>query len=131
MIRRPPRSTLFPYTTLFRSLRQGIVIPEGLPARVLHLYWQSGNIQETTRDITQALLFAGRRNVLGQRYKLLPYTTRQTIYGRCSGLLSTIPVIACEKLIASISRQRNRHMLACHARNQVSRDSRGIGKRLI
>src|SRR2546422_6528664 len=28
MIRRPPRSTLFPYTTLFRSLR-------GLPRRVL------------------------------------------------------------------------------------------------
>src|SRR3712207_8196053 len=25
MIRRPPRSTLFPYTTLFRSLLQGIV----------------------------------------------------------------------------------------------------------
>src|SRR5437764_8912747 len=24
MIRRPPRSTLFPYTTLFRSLRRGI-----------------------------------------------------------------------------------------------------------
>src|SRR3712207_8392759 len=29
MIRRPPRSTLFPYTTLFRSLRQ--LVP-GLPA---------------------------------------------------------------------------------------------------
>src|SRR6266576_6387544 len=26
MIRRPPRSTLFPYTTLFRSLLQGLVI---------------------------------------------------------------------------------------------------------
>src|SRR2546421_11953282 len=25
MIRRPPRSTLFPYTTLFRSLRLGLV----------------------------------------------------------------------------------------------------------
>src|SRR3712207_8037395 len=25
MIRRPPRSTLFPYTTLFRSLRKGVV----------------------------------------------------------------------------------------------------------
>src|SRR3712207_8297863 len=25
MIRRPPRSTLFPYTTLFRSLRAGVV----------------------------------------------------------------------------------------------------------
>src|SRR5256885_4716841 len=35
MIRRPPRSTLFPYTTLFRSLstleRQGIEIDEDLP----------------------------------------------------------------------------------------------------
>src|SRR2546430_4895509 len=29
MIRRPPRSTLFPYTTLFRSLH--IVAPPGLP----------------------------------------------------------------------------------------------------
>src|SRR3712207_7540710 len=29
MIRRPPRSTLFPYTTLFRSLRG----PQGPPAR--------------------------------------------------------------------------------------------------
>src|SRR2546425_9487618 len=30
MIRRPPRSTLFPYTTLFRSLGDG---PEGVAAR--------------------------------------------------------------------------------------------------
>src|SRR3712207_7522096 len=28
MIRRPPRSTLFPYTTLFRSQRQGFVAVE-------------------------------------------------------------------------------------------------------
>src|SRR3712207_8477371 len=28
MIRRPPRSTLFPYTTLFRSDRLGIVAPD-------------------------------------------------------------------------------------------------------
>src|SRR2546422_5091336 len=27
MIRRPPRSTLFPYTTLFRSLREGVPDP--------------------------------------------------------------------------------------------------------
>src|SRR2546429_6772738 len=27
MIRRPPRSTLFPYTTLFRSLRQHKLLP--------------------------------------------------------------------------------------------------------
>src|SRR2546430_3994568 len=27
MIRRPPRSTLFPYTTLFRSIRRARVVP--------------------------------------------------------------------------------------------------------
>src|SRR2546425_5895459 len=31
MIRRPPRSTLFPYTTLFRSLRR-LRRPQGVPA---------------------------------------------------------------------------------------------------
>src|SRR5687767_15572181 len=33
MIRRPPRSTLFPYTTLFRSRARGGSAPAGLPAR--------------------------------------------------------------------------------------------------
>src|SRR2546430_12672398 len=32
MIRRPPRSTLFPYTTLFRSLQEQIVIVDALAA---------------------------------------------------------------------------------------------------
>src|SRR5437660_3783185 len=37
MIRRPPRSTLFPYTTLFRSER-GDVVREGLvPQRPVHV----------------------------------------------------------------------------------------------
>src|SRR3712207_7915603 len=31
MIRRPPRSTLFPYTTLFRSHRDGMGITRALP----------------------------------------------------------------------------------------------------
>src|SRR2546425_9278935 len=37
MIRRPPRSTLFPYTTLFRSLpgRGGEAVPDALAAAVL------------------------------------------------------------------------------------------------
>src|SRR5438876_8565255 len=33
MIRRPPRSTLFPYTTLFRSALRGDVRPGGAGAR--------------------------------------------------------------------------------------------------
>src|SRR3712207_6970927 len=42
MIRRPPRSTLFPYTTLFRSRRQGAtrmtlrVLAHNTPARRLY-----------------------------------------------------------------------------------------------
>src|SRR2546426_6377614 len=40
MIRRPPRSTLFPYTTLFRSLeeveRQRLQMPEQSHAQVAH-----------------------------------------------------------------------------------------------
>src|SRR3712207_8119688 len=32
MIRRPPRSTLFPYTTLFRSQEDQVVVPERLVA---------------------------------------------------------------------------------------------------
>src|SRR2546422_7832725 len=31
MIRRPPRSTLFPYTTLFRSLLDGLEYRHGIP----------------------------------------------------------------------------------------------------
>src|SRR5258708_39109897 len=31
MIRRPPRSTLFPYTTLFRSINQAPVTGESIP----------------------------------------------------------------------------------------------------
>src|SRR2546430_4254385 len=36
MIRRPPRSTLFPYTTLFRSVNE-VVRDEQLPARALEI----------------------------------------------------------------------------------------------
>src|SRR5256885_6285858 len=42
MIRRPPRSTLFPYTTLFRSIRRGIdrlagnPVPLGRPCAQVH-----------------------------------------------------------------------------------------------
>src|SRR3712207_8636243 len=38
MIRRPPRSTLFPYTTLFRSPRRG----RGVVLRVGALAWLAG-----------------------------------------------------------------------------------------
>src|SRR5260221_2755789 len=42
MIRRPPRSTLFPYTTLFRSRRRG------------HHSANAGSAQEEARDLAGA-----------------------------------------------------------------------------
>src|SRR5258708_20845896 len=36
MIRRPPRSTLFPYTTLFRSIPTSIITDEDATLRILY-----------------------------------------------------------------------------------------------
>src|SRR3712207_7657144 len=53
MIRRPPRSTLFPYTTLFRSalagplLGAGPAAPASDPIALLHgLFWVTSNLSE-------------------------------------------------------------------------------------
>src|SRR3712207_6874869 len=55
MIRRPPRSTLFPYTTLFRSLRQHRVAAVALvvPGRVRELEVER---QRAAGDPAQRLL---------------------------------------------------------------------------
>src|SRR3712207_8276852 len=51
MIRRPPRSTLFPYTTLFRSKVQA-QHPRGLPLRALHASDTGAkNFREERRDV--------------------------------------------------------------------------------
>src|SRR5256886_11646148 len=54
MIRRPPRSTLFPYTTLFRSPRQG-------GARQLHR-----NQNGLDRFVTDAFICAALRTPVGK-----------------------------------------------------------------
>src|SRR2546430_12544638 len=58
MIRRPPRSTLFPYTTLFRSMRSlptvgAIVVPSELNAcvRSSRLDAVSGRSEEHTSEL--------------------------------------------------------------------------------
>src|SRR2546422_7148908 len=47
MIRRPPRSTLFPYTTLFRSLRPAILNGNLLALRRQHLPGDGGHQKVT------------------------------------------------------------------------------------
>src|SRR2546427_1447231 len=48
MIRRPPRSTLFPYTTLFRSLRHA------------HVRWVAGTSQPPGGNVPDASATSGR-----------------------------------------------------------------------
>src|SRR3989475_12659908 len=55
MIRRPPRSTLFPYTTLFRSMVSRIYL-EDLPALV-----RAGRIPIATVDAAVRRVLAGKR----------------------------------------------------------------------
>src|SRR2546425_2427954 len=51
MIRRPPRSTLFPYTTLFRSVsREALVVFSGcLDKRISRLYLDKTKSRQTRR----------------------------------------------------------------------------------
>src|SRR3712207_7278857 len=48
MIRRPPRSTLFPYTTLFRSRDLHLVVA-GMPI-FSERYWQGKDFEASTLD---------------------------------------------------------------------------------
>src|SRR3989442_4949976 len=60
MIRRPPRSTLFPYTTLFRSLDElrGTLRPE--EARVMELYYDVGERGEMHHNPAKNVLWIAR-----------------------------------------------------------------------
>src|SRR3712207_7492367 len=52
MIRRPPRSTLFPYTTLFRSARaDGLVTKSNL---ILGMGEEIDEVEQTMRDLLDA-----------------------------------------------------------------------------
>src|SRR2546430_12651869 len=55
MIRRPPRSTLFPYTTLFRSLEEGADIEanDDDPGTAVHLSAGNGNELMADRKSTR------------------------------------------------------------------------------
>src|SRR2546430_4182420 len=50
MIRRPPRSTLFPYTTLFRSLREPVCAPRRRAGDAC-LHFKKGRSEEHTSEL--------------------------------------------------------------------------------
>src|SRR3712207_8821336 len=59
MIRRPPRSTLFPYTTLFRSLALALVLgTAGLP-HVLMRFYTVPTAKDARRSVVVAIWLIG------------------------------------------------------------------------
>src|SRR3712207_6858519 len=62
MIRRPPRSTLFPYTTLFRSIKAENELALA-PADYGRLHQQQGDFTQASAYLTQALeIFEDRKS---------------------------------------------------------------------
>src|SRR2546426_4058453 len=65
MIRRPPRSTLFPYTTLFRSLQAGPVAPARASKKAAaehRAYRERADAQMVQDAVTSALNAGGPRS---------------------------------------------------------------------
>src|SRR2546426_4867131 len=67
MIRRPPRSTLFPYTTLFRSGAKTINIPDTVGYAIPREWGERiARIRERVRGIEKVALSVHCHNDLGQ-----------------------------------------------------------------
>src|SRR2546426_7796856 len=78
MIRRPPRSTLFPYTTLFRSSPRWYIAGTDLPSM-----WGAGNIHLGTATATMVVPIAAAGQAI---YNIAPQSdiagTQQVVLGK-------------------------------------------------
>src|SRR6202042_3990001 len=76
MIRRPPRSTLFPYTTLFRSLS---ILVDRAAGKVLFMASTAGGmeIEEVAKENPEAIL----REFIQPASGLQPYQARKLTFG--------------------------------------------------
>src|SRR2546430_6980579 len=65
MIRRPPRSTLFPYTTLFRSARRFLDQQNQMDQRVHNLF--AGHLRAIVGNMTVEEMIRDREKLTGLR----------------------------------------------------------------
>src|SRR3712207_4660312 len=93
MIRPPPRSTLFPYTTLFRSCSSSVSWGEGFPGRA-----------QVAQGVPYARLKDGdrlRETPPVQLYELLGQSQRDLLASYLEDLL---------EILGDLGRRRRRHM---------------------
>src|SRR5260370_4507207 len=90
MIRRPPRSTLFPYTTLFRSICRAPIaagaIP-GCPASLSLARWRSRSEEHTSElqshlNLVCRLLLEKKKRIPAQRISTRSSTLQQYTHVR-------------------------------------------------
>src|SRR5256885_10524342 len=87
MIRRPPRSTLFPYTTLFRSLRERSADGPASAPRVLRGGW--GRSEEHTSELQSPcnlvcrLLLEKKKKVVNGEGATIRSDFAGCMYGHC------------------------------------------------
>src|SRR3712207_7224071 len=86
MIRRPPRSTLFPSTTLFRSLCVAFLIWAGL---AISLAVAANNYRRNATDSPPAVLAGGRGTVFYEGARAEGHTAE----------LQSRPYLACRLLL--------------------------------
>src|SRR5256885_3853630 len=98
MIRRPPRSTLFPYTTLFRSVGAlqgvGVLRPQGGPAEPQRLLVESQRLV----PLPGGLVGVGQVVHAGQRVRVLrPQLDRKSTRLNSSHLVISYAVFCLKK----------------------------------
>src|SRR5256885_16605293 len=103
MIRRPPRSTLFPYTTLFRSLGHGFTVPPRggeTPLLVAGGYGMAAMYLLAQRSPQKGIVFVGGRRrvdiLCEEEFRALGWDVRVTTEDGTHGEkgLVTYPLIA-------------------------------------
>src|SRR6266542_1214533 len=82
MIRRPPRSTLFPYTTLFRSRLARPVACYRLPQKIVDVLWPLHEAAHDAITIVPLMAHAGdgtEPRPFGPRHVLAPWGDRTAL----------------------------------------------------
>src|SRR5256885_9376848 len=99
MIRRPPRSTLFPYTTLFRS-EMGFIEPEGLKQQLARCGQAfNGGDRKSTRLNSSHLVISYAVFCLKKKKK----KKIDIIYSKISKAQSALEIHICSALSMSVN----------------------------